>query len=488
MIKNWPKPFYVFLLLSLLFFALIGQILNHCHPYNDLGIYGEALRLIDWNHLNPFIPGRFIHIFNDHFDPILIPFSFFERWIPGPILGVTIEWLTVALCWFPIRHLYLQQKINLNTAIFSYAFIILNHAMVDALFRPFHPTTWACLPLLCTLCFYLLENYRAMIVSLLVLFSCREEFPLVGITLGLVLLIDKKWFWSMVTLMISIAWTLFAFKIRPSFFEGNFSDYGGGLLHNFLSDPLAQLKSIFQIGTIRMFLARTIPLLLLLKIVNVKKYARHILLAFIIGAPIFGIRFAANAWAAHYGTAPVILFWFMMLPALNESLASENNPLQGWRIKTAWGLLLIIFLSPVVKNTWDNWLAWDGYEFGHKQCLNKTDRLQEIEKAEAWVAQSHHRKVLLSNNLVATEMNISHLLLPREDERLMEFYSVGGASTEHPLDYEVVLVEKPPSGDSWPIGNERTNALIEIWRKSGLHVITDNNFLFLAEGVIKDAR
>jgi uncharacterized membrane protein len=453
--------------------------MNHCHPYYDLGIYGEALRLIQWNNLNPFIPGRFIHIFNDHFDPILIPFSFFERFLPGPLLGTTVEWLSIALCWFPIRHLYQKQKINFNTAVFSYAFIVLNHAMVDALFRPFHPTTWACLPLLCSLSFYYLKNYRAMLISIILLFSCREEFPLVGIMLGLVLLFTKEKKWGLITLISSLIWALFAFKIRPLIFAGDFSNYGGTLIQSFINNPLAQIKSLFEIGTIRMFLARTIPLLLIINFSAVKKHFPHLILAFIITSPIFGIRFASNSWGFHYGTAPVIALWFILLPALNESLTMTSPPMNQWRIRISWSFLIITFLTPVTKNNWDNWFAWGGFEFGHKQCLNQTTRLKEIKDAQKWITNSPHNKILLGGNLISTQ------LISSQDHPEKEFYFLGGPSSGHQLNYNVVMVEKPPSGDAWPIGQDRIKSLIENWRKSGLKIIIDNDSIFLAEGVIK---
>ena len=97
---HWDYLLAIGLFLFLVFLVFQRHVLLGFGSYNDLGIYSDALRLIHWGDPNPFIPGRSIRIFNDHFDPILIPFSFLTRWISPPTLGIVLEAIfIVSLAW-----------------------------------------------------------------------------------------------------------------------------------------------------------------------------------------------------------------------------------------------------------------------------------------------------------------------------------------------------------------------------------------------------
>ena len=454
-------PGAVIALLSLLFISLFYRISLHCTSYFDLGIYSDALNRINWNDLNPFIPGRNIRILNDHFDPILIPFSFFTRFINAPSLGILIEFIALISCWFPLRELREAGKINSKTALFSYAFILLNHSTIDAVQSPFHPTTWAVLPMVCLFSQFILGNFKKIIFWLIMLFCCREEFPLIGPPMAVVIAFDtksrKK---SALILMISLAWISFVFYARPKIFNGTFENYGSTLLKGFIENPSIAISSNFSLQSIRFFLERTLPLLLVIDYTLLKRNPLIIIRFLFITAPILLVRFASFHWGFHYGTAAVISILFALITKIGTKIPN-------WRWALSIVFLLGTFISEPIKVFTSN----------HPRCSNSASRLNEIEKAQKWIANSDKAKILLENNLASTQFFKSPVG--------QSIYHFCGPFLPDRETFDVILVEKPNSGDPWPCSYEFvTNAILKMKQNPSVHVITDNDHVFLAEGVI----
>ena len=467
-----PSAAWVVGLLAWFGLSLVRMVRLQCSSYNDLGIYSEALRRISFHDWNPWIPGRGVHILADHFDPILIPVALLGHGIPAPWLGIGVEFVAVALCWFPLVWLRDHGRLSDAAAVFAYGYIVLNQAMVDALHTPFHPTTWACLPLLAVFACYTLGWWWRMLVSLVVLFACREEFPLLGLTLGVVLLSERRTAVGLATLAVSGAWCLFVFGVRPLLLGPQPIAYAEGLLAGLRAHPFDLFQAELQPRMIRTFLARTVPLGLVMTWPALNHDRVRILKGLVITAPIFAVRFAADAWAFHYGTAAVIALWFVALPGLRELHAA------AWRRGVAWSVLVVLFISPLLKDTWDGWFSEGRFRFGHTRCPLNRARLQRLDEAQAWIHASGRHKLLVENNLAVMQLLRTG---PGQD-----VYIVGGPHDRQVLPFDVVLVEKSPCGDPWPNTRQRVDELIEAWRASPkVRVIQDLPQLFLAEGVIE---
>ncbi len=456
-------PAAIVALLSLLFISLFYRISLHCTSYFDLGIYSDALNRINWHDLNPFIPGRNIRILNDHFDPILIPFSFFTRLINAPTLGILIEFIALIACWFPLRELREAGKINDRTALFCYAFILLNHSTIDAVQSPFHPTTWAVLPMVGLFSHFILGNFKKTVFWMIVLFCCREEFPLIGPPMAAVMAFDtKRRKKSVLILTISMAWISFVFYVRPKLFDGYFENYGRTLLKGFIENPSTAFSHNFSLPSIRFFLERTLPLLLVIDYTQLKRN-RLIIFGFLfITAPILLVRFASFHWGFHYGTAAVISILFALITTIGTKIPN-------WRWALSIVFLLGTFISEPIKVFTSN----------HPRCSNSASRLSEIEKAQKWIANSGKAKILLENNLASTQFFKSPI-----EQKIYMLCSPSGISIPS---YDVVLVEKPEFGDAWPCGFQHLEKLINQWKTNpNIKVLTDNEYIFLAEGIIKE--
>jgi hypothetical protein len=451
----------VIVLLGVLFFSLSHRIGLHCTSYFDLGIYSDALNRIKPGDWNPFLPGRNIRIFNDHFDPILIPFSFLTRWIKAPILGTGLEFLALVLCWFPLRRLERAGKISPRDSLFAYAFLLLNHATVDAVQSPFHPTTWGVLPLLCVFTFYWLGEFRNLITSLLLLYSCREEFPLLGTPLALTLLfLDGKRKEGTLILALTLVWIGFVFGIRPRVFEGRFENYGASLLKGLLADPLGLFQRSLAFDSLRMFLERTFPILMLIDISRIQTSARLIFRFLLIASPILLIRFVSHQWTFHYGTAAVVAWIFTTISLMDQKAAR-------WR----WGVSILFLTGNFIAQPIKILANTD------KRCPASSERLAEIAWGQRWLAGSGHSALLMENNLASTQF-----LRSSKAQSIHLLCSPTGMAIRQ---FDAVLVEKPPSGDPWPCTHDRIEKWMVKWRSDPrINVIRDNQMIFLAEGPI----
>lgn len=460
--------------LFLLYLGVVKLVGLHCFSYYDLGIYSEALNRIQWSDWNPFIPGRDLRIFNDHFDPILIPFAFLTRFFAAPYLGITIEFLCVALCWLPIRSLQRSGRMTQEQALFAFAFLILNPAMVGALTWPFHPTTFGTLPLICLFAFYFLKREKSLWISFMLLCMCREEFPLIGFPLSLVLFFERRHRIALSILATALAWTTFIFYLRPLWL-GTTSSYGGALIESYLEQPLAPFLDLFRVSSIRFWLERLSPLALVLPWKHLAQQKKLIFYALLIASPILAIRFLSQKWGFHYGPAAVVCLFFICFPFFR----APATGLARWRARLAWVLLFVFYFSPTMKNLWDAYVP-SSTRFAYKNCPLDSARLEAIEQAQSTIAKSDAQKILLQNQLAATQ------ILKSPEKNL---YFLAGPQPTSTLPYDMVLIEKPPQGDAWMIGYERITTLIEEYRKDPeVHVIRDDKYIFFAEGMISKDR
>ena len=465
----------VFLCLILCAFGVMAQASVWHYSYYDIGIYGEALfRLRDWSDLNPFIPGRGIRIFNDHFDPILILVAPLANLIPAPMLGILLDFLCVTLAWFPIRLLKRHRLLDDSTAAFVFAAWVLNHAIQNAVSWPFHPTTWGNLPLFYLFTYFLLEKPWLTFWSFAVLCLTREEFPLLGIPLSLVLYLQamkskttKRPAFAAAAL--TAGFLGFQYLLKPRLIDGPHSEYGKILIQSFLSNPSARLSDMVSVSFLRMSLERYWPLGLLAWVAkpNLRSAAGKLsLFVLMIGASILGIRYASYQWAFHYGPAALIVLLFALMPHLKEA------PLNSSRAQNSlkWATLILILFS-----------------IGHSTRLLRTARQKGGERSEslhsAWqqIEALPVKKILASNHLAANVRWVS--------KKPVDLYILGGLDTPNSGPYELVWVEKPPGGDAWRIGHARIAELIQQWRsQSKLRILRDDAYSFIAYGVIENDR
>ncbi|MCK5073524.1 MAG: DUF2079 domain-containing protein, partial [Bacteriovoracaceae bacterium] len=126
----------------------IVNLLNNCINIYDFGIYEQAIYEIaggaGWN---PYLTVRNIHIFNEHFDPVIFlaaPWALIFKY--NPVCLVVFEWLWFAAIIVMII-LISRKKNSFYETCFYIMLFCLSRAIISGLAYPIHPTTWAMLPL-----------------------------------------------------------------------------------------------------------------------------------------------------------------------------------------------------------------------------------------------------------------------------------------------------------------------------------------------------
>lgn len=432
---------------------------RYCYSNYDFGIYVQALARLSLKDLNPWLSGRQLHIFNDHFDPVLLLVQPLAEVLPPFQAGLLAEALLVLLAVVPVLWLHATRRLGSAATLLLCAMLLLNSSVVDALSYPIHPTTWSVLPWVWLGVALHLRRPWLLLASLVLLFSCKEEFPFVGVVLAVGLWVRGERRLAVQVGVLSVAWLAFVFFARPWLF-GQTQGYGSGLLIGLKEAPGAYvLKRLTAKG----MASRLGSMVLLFVPVAVWAWRERLkpdwlLLALLL--PMLGIRFLGMTWRLHYG-APVMAAALMVLLPL---LAARRVP--GW-VLLATGVLLVTTNETNLRNAVR---TLRGGDFP-AHCPADPARLASVRKGVDFIAQAPEGKVLLGGNLLAH--------LGARDE----LYTVGGLQPPDAHAYTYVLVEKPPHGDPYPATRERLEELLTLWRaQPGTEVLMDDGWVFLARG------
>jgi len=103
--------------------------------------------------------------------------------------------------------------------------------------------------------------------------------------------------------------------------------------------------------------------------------------------------------------------------------------------------------------------------------------VQAIEAGRRFLLEQEEGRVLAQGNILPGLV------------RRPEVYQLAGTHPPGLHEYRFVFVEKPPSGDPYPLSYERVSELIGLWReRPGTRVILDDPHVFLAEGLFQTDR
>ncbi|NVJ23895.1 MULTISPECIES: DUF2079 domain-containing protein [Myxococcus] len=435
------------------------QAAHACFPHFDLGIYTQALARMSLADPNPWLSARQVYIFNDHFDPIL--------WVARPLVAVlppmwavlVVEALFVLLTVAPLVWLNARGLLSRAATVLLAALLLLSPSAVEALRFPIHPTTWSALPLVLTGLAFHLRRKGLLLVSLILLLACKEEFAFGGLMLTVALLLRGERRLAVGVGALSLVWLAGVYGLRP-WLMGPTEDYGvrlklgldEGLLH-YLSLRLAPVH-LSRIGTL-------FVLLLPLSVWAWRERLRPDWAWLMVLLPMLGIRFLGMAWRFHYGVSLMAAALMGFVPILR----ARRPP--AW-VLVCTGLILLISNEPNFRKLTLTLVSSRTYP---GQCPGAPDRLASISRGVDVLAQHSEGMALLGSNFVS-------LLAGRN-----EIYAVGGPQPDDGRVYEWVLVEKPPHGDVWPLTAERVKELIDEWRAdAGTHIIIDDANVFMARG------
>jgi hypothetical protein len=452
-------PLVVLLWLVLVVTPVWLQAARACFPNFDLGIYSQAVARLSLAQPNPWISARQVFIFNDHFDPILWVAHPLARLLPPMWAALVVEALFVLLTVAPLLWLQAKGLLSRRAIVLLTALLLLSPSVVEALKFPAHPTTWSVLPWVLTGVAFHLRRPGLLLASLVLLFSCKEEFAFGGVMLTLALLLRGERRLAAGVGALSLAWLAGVYGLRP-WLLGPTVDYGfrlsqgmeGGWPH-YLSLRLAP-PHLSRMGTLVLLF---VPLGLWAWRERVRPDWAWLLVLL----PMLGIRFLAMSWRFHYGVSLVAAALMGFLPVLR----ARRPP--AWVLAST-GVILLASNEPNLRKLTSTLTS---PMTAPRHCPATPERLASLARGVDLLQQHREGSALLGSNLVAP-------LADRDD-----LYAVGGPQPDEGRVHEWVFIEKPPHGDVWPLTPERVSELIDVWRKdAGTRVLIDDEHVFLARG------
>ncbi|MFB1485062.1 DUF2079 domain-containing protein [Corallococcus sp. RDP092CA] len=434
------------------------QAARLCFASYDLGIYTQALARLSFQEPNPWLSVRQVHVFADHFDPVLWLARPLVAVLPAKWAGLVAEAAFVLLSLAPLVWLQARGLLDRASTALLAALLLFNPGTTAALTFPIHPTTWAMLPWTWLAVAYGLKRTGWMLAALVLLFACKEEFPFVGLVLAGGLWLRGERRAALAVFALSAAWLAFVFVGRAGWL-GQTVDYRSRLLPEpgqgwgaYLRERLGG-KQLSRIGTL---LAAFLPL----GIWAWRRKWRPDPLWLALLLPMLAIRFTGMAWRFQYGAPLMAAVVMVFLPLLRQ-----HRP-PAW-VLVATGLLLYTTNDNTVRAA-GRTLFTPAVFPAH--CPATAPRLASVRRALDVLAENPGGRVLLEGNLVA------------EAGARDDVFAVGGPQPDD-LVYDLVLVEKPPAGSVWPLPAGRMEALIDEWRSGpGTQVLVDDAHVFFARG------
>ena len=427
----------------------------------DLGIYSQALARLAVDPPNPWLSGRQIHLFNDHFDPVLFLVAPFAKFFPAVQVGLFVEGLCALLALWPLAWLAREGKVSLRALWMFGGVLTLHPGVTNGLGFPFHPTVWAMAPMAWLLAALLLERWRIALFALVLLLACKEEFPFVGLALSpfVFLKAPRRLAWAFVS--ISGAWGLFALVLRPRLL-GDVMPYASlpfrGLeegLGAFFSARLSR-GALASMGDL---IVSFVPLLLWLGWERWKKRAPLPLGLFAALVPMLGIRFLSVAWRDHYGAV-------VIAAAVLAFATIVQTRVVPWVVVISTLLLVLINDESLIRRDVKSFTGAQGWaaSTGCPDAPGRTDAIRSaLERVRA----------------VKGPLFVSGNLRPWLAER-GDVYAFGGPQPDS-ITPRVVVIEVPPCGDTWARSLEERQALFAGWKtRSDLQVLIDDTFVFAA--------
>lgn len=426
----------------------------------DLGIYGQALARLARDPPNPWLSGRQIHVFNDHFDPVLFLVAPFARVLPAVQVGLFVEGLCAVLALLPLAWLAREGKLSLRALWMFGGVMALHPGVTQGLGFPFHPTVWAMAPMAWLLAALALERWRIALVALVVLLSCKEEFPFVGLALSPFLFsrAPRRIAWTF--LIVSAVWGLFAIVLRPRLL-GEVMPYASQPFRGLEDGIGAFLATRFSVRALKAMgdlVVSFVPLLAWLGWERWKKQASFPPWLFAALVPMLGIRFLSVAWRDHYGAVVVAAAVVALAVVVSERVVP-------WFVVVATLVILAINGESVIKR--------DVRAISGAQGWAASVGCDDVPSRAVAVRAAIERVRDLPGPLF-----VSGNLLPWLAER-SDVYAFGGPQPET-ITPRVVLIERPPCGDTWARTLEERQALYGDF-KTRSRAIIDDEFVFVGE-------
>lgn len=432
----------------------ISGIIHNCFHATDFGIYQQAIyEIADFKSFNPFLTIRNVHIFNDHFDPVIylaIPFTWISNFHPVGL--ILFELLIFAFFIFLIYRLTPYKKY------FPVLFLLLltTKAYLSGILYPIHPSAWSVIPIFLMAYYHHKGNNRGFILSVLALCFFREVFPLAIIFMSLSFYRQKNYRLFLGSLILGLFFSYFIYFIRPILF-GPTVDYGGMVLKEMINDPLKILGQINLLPPLKILYPFFIPMYFVIRDEGKRFFFKPL---FLFWLPLFALHFLTNKVHTQYGPFLIAPLWGLML--FSSGFESFLNN------KKAMTVTILLFLASSMGTYTKTFKMV--FLAKSKKCIISKEKRQATATLKKFIHDIPPEKTILATGGV-----IPTILKPG-----MKIYQAGLFS-KRLSSYDYLLLEKNGSGDIFPYNKSDIEKTIN---HCPYMEIIHNKFYFLAKGPI----
>jgi hypothetical protein len=307
----------------------------------------------------------------------------------------------------------------------------------------------------------LADRRGGVIASLLLLFACKQEFPLVGLMAALVYGWRREFRFGLLLAGISVVWLLAATYLRPLMF-GSVTDYVTVRLVA-PEGAWATLTRAWRGVDWRGISHVLLPLVPLAGWLVCRR-ERAPLWLWLLLVPPLALRFLGRGWGFHY------------MAVLAPPLVLGLIPL-GRDSRLPRGIVISVVALVVAINA-NFWLRSTGSLWFDRPPSNKpwtAGRLESIARGTDYLKTHVDGEALVQGNLLPA-------LVTRP-----EVYQIGGPHDPAAHTFRYVFMEKPPRGEVWPVTLDDLRHLLRQWQTTaGVRVLVDDENVFLAEGEFHD--
>lgn len=330
MFQSHLKRFWIYYLFIILYISIVPiEILFRHFSFQtsgwDLGIYHQALSALSrFDDLNPYISMRMVYVFQDHFDIILLLIApLIKVWNTAVTLIVLDQFFTFLglLPILLITEKFLIENPSIHRSFFRFVVLstyLFNDFLWSAIYFPSHPTHWA-MAFISWICYFIYYHRFGVgfWISVVLLFSCKEEFPFLFLPITIILAHHKKYYQASIMTFIGFVW-IAVILLRPIWL-GPVSEYSS-FLSLFFQSPAEYFSKFFQtIFTIEFAL----PFLILISYFSfpVKRYLNYYILLALLPFLLRSFCLKSTAFEYHYSAIfiPIILFHFIAALAVNPT-------------------------------------------------------------------------------------------------------------------------------------------------------------------------
>lgn len=452
--------------LTLVTLPVLLEVYGDCALYYDLGIYVEGMRKLSAATPNPWVASRGIYLFADHFDPIAWIAAPLAKLGPPPYGAVVFEALAMLAAVVPLFVAAGAGRLAQRTACLLALLTLFNAGAITAVHYPVHPTTWATAPMAALVLALDAKRHTLAVVWFALLLACKEEFLFVGLPLAWLLWRAGGRRQAVWTLALAVAWAAVAFGLRP-LVAGPTEPYWRVPFVGLGTHPWAYARERLTTPDLRLRLGLfALPLAPLTAWLAWRHRRGPNAAYFTLAGPPMALRVLAMRWYHQYHAVTVGAATLAFVPALGRREVPRFLVLVTVATLVAANFRVVGSAYGLVRT---------GTASQYPYCPLHRGRLDALARARALLHADPEARMLVGQNLLPKLVDLPNARL------LAEF--------EHPPvpPYRYVLVEVPPLGKTWPLGDKRVEACIARFRaQPGTEVLVDEAGVFLARGSFDD--